>query len=101
MTSSMEIWNNWFLWATLKENNLLDVSLKSEEIPHDLFKTKKKDWNLHIVKNIKGKPFMSSSIQVFDLKTMKVKTNNGSIYQLGNPENMNQLKKIMNHFNWV
>tara|TARA_B100000768_G_C11258789_1_gene367740 strand:+ start:1278 stop:1580 length:303 start_codon:yes stop_codon:yes gene_type:complete len=95
----MEIWDGWFLYATLKDNTFLDVSLKSGEIPHSLFKTKKKDWNIHIVKNIKGKEYMTSSVKYFNLFEMVVKTNTGSIYKLGNPENNNQLKKIIHYFN--
>ena len=97
----MTTWNDWFLYATLKENMLLDVSLKTQDIPHEIFQTKKKDWNLHVVKKVQGKDFRSSYITLFDPEKMEVKTKSGSIYKLGNPENKNQLKKIMNHFNWV
>lgn len=99
MTNTTEIWDEWFIYAVLKDSGFFGVSLKSDEIPHSLFNTKKKDWNIHIVKNIKGKEYMTSSVKDFNILEMAVKTTSGSIYKLGEPENTNQLKKIINYFN--
>ena len=98
MSDLTKPWHKWYIQALLKKNPIMDVSLKTQ-VDRELVFKNIDDWNNYLVKDHNSGIFRTSNIVEFNNEEMTVKTKRGSIYQLGQPLNENQVQNLESYFN--
>ena len=98
MSDLTKPWHKWYIQALLKKNPIMDVSLKTQ-VDRELVFKNIDDWNIYLVKDHNSGIFRTSNIVEFNNEEMTVKTKRGSIYQLGQPLNDNQVQNLESYFN--